>query len=251
MPGHIRPMFKTADGLQTIPGVTASEMRKIDRFAAEVFQLSILQMMENAGRNLAQHAHEMAGARPFRAVIVIGPGGNGGGGLCCARHLHNHQAGVQFILAQPAAVMHPAAVSQLNTLKAAGLTPARAGSATQLMQEADIIIDALLGYSLSGAPRGEIAELIQLVNKSGKLVLALDLPSGLDATTGECPGVSVRANRTLTLALPKRGLIGYSGQLHLADIGIPPELYRELNIDLPALFHGRYSIELQPMPLQV
>ncbi len=250
MSEHNRPLFKTTDGLQTIPAVTADEMREVDRLAEDVFQLSVLQMMENAGRSLAVHALELAASHPCSAAILVGPGGNGGGGLSCTRHLHNHGVQVEYVLARPEAEMRPAAVSQLRTLAEAGLAPTPVTSAPRIIHGANIIIDALLGYSLSGAPRGGIAELINLSNASGKKVLALDLPSGLDATTGEHHGVYIHADRTLTLALPKYGLVGLHGELYLADIGIPSELYQKLDIRIPPLFNGRYSLELDTTPLQ-
>jgi NAD(P)H-hydrate epimerase len=106
-------------------------------------------------------------------------------------------------------------------------------------------VDALVGYSLRGAPRGKGAELIALCNQHAARVLSLDVPSGLDATTGEAPGVIVRPERTLTLALPKTGLQGVPGDLYLADIGIPPELYHGLGLPTAPLFEERYWIRLE------
>jgi hypothetical protein len=90
----------------------------------------------------------------------------------------------------------------------------------------------------------EVAELIELCNRNATQVLSLDVPSGLDATTGETPGVAVRPDRTLTLALPKTGLAVISGEIYLADIGIPPEVFRPLGLSFAPLFRDRTWISL-------
>ncbi|HEV56999.1 MAG TPA: NAD(P)H-hydrate epimerase, partial [Phycisphaerales bacterium] len=137
-----------------------------------------------------------------------------------------------------------AAADQLRILQAAGLRPEDPSEAEKAIRRADVVIDALIGYSLRGAPRGRAAELIALCNEHARRVLALDVPSGLDATTGEAPGAVVRADRTLTLALPKTGLASLSGELYVADIGIPPEVYRPLGISFEPFFGSRYWVRL-------
>ena len=104
---------------------------------------------------------------------------------------------------------------------------------------------ALIGYSLDGQPRGRTAELIRLCNLTSAPVLSLDIPSGMDTTTGTTPGVAVRPGRIMTLALPKTGLDRFTGELQLADIGIPPELYAEVGINLDAVFTGGYRVGLR------
>lgn len=103
------------------------------------------------------------------------------------------------------------------------------------------MIDALLGYSLNGPPRGEIATLIRRVNGTGRPILALDLPSGLHPDTGEISDPSIRAHATLTLALPKRGLLvptakPYVGRLWVGDIGVPSGLYERVGLRVGPLF---------------
>jgi NAD(P)H-hydrate epimerase len=113
-------------------------------------------------------------------------------------------------------------------------------------------VDALIGYSLRGAPRGRVVELITLCNDHAERVLSLDLPSGLDATTGEAPGAVVHPERTLTLALPKTGLAGVHGELYLADIGIPPPVYRRLGLSfgwpVPARYWTRLETDVNSPP---
>jgi len=117
--------------------------------------------------------------------------------------------------------------------------------AEEAIRRAGVVVDALIGYSLRGAPRGRAAELIELSNEHARQVLSLDVPSGLDATTGEAPGVVVHPDRTLTLALPKTGLASISGELYLADIGIPPEVYQPLGLSFAPFFQDRTWISLQ------
>jgi NAD(P)H-hydrate epimerase len=110
------------------------------------------------------------------------------------------------------------------------------------MRRSQIVVGALIGYSLRGAPQGKAAELIDLCNQNATRVLSLDVPSGLDVTTGATPGLVVRPERTL--ALPKTGLRSVPGELYLADIGIPPEVYHRLGLSLEPLFGKRYWIRL-------
>ena len=251
-------MFRTEDGI-VVPAVTAEQMREVDRLATEEFGLGILQMMENAGRNLAGNAMEMldgpsTGLRTRargEVTVLAGSGGNGGGGLCCARHLHNRGFTVWVVLSKEPATLTGAAANQLHILQAAGVgacfkhAPARA---EEVIRRAQVVVDALIGYSLRGSVRGRVAELIDLCNQHAARVLSLDVPSGLDATTGEAAGVVVRPERTLTLALPKTGLRGVPGELYLADIGIPPELYQWLGLSFEPPFGRRHWVHLEEQP---
>ena len=99
----------------------------------------------------------------------------------------------------------------------------------------DLLIDAVIGYSLRGAPRGRSLDLIEAMNSSDTPVLALDVPSGVDATTGEAPGAAVRADATLTLAAPKTGLrTAYGvGDLFVADISVPQSVFTGLGHRAP------------------
>jgi NAD(P)H-hydrate epimerase len=109
------------------------------------------------------------------------------------------------------------------------------------LDSVNLVIDAMIGYGLTGDPRGHIADWIQHVNDAGRPVLALDAPSGLDTTTGFPGNPCIRATATMTLALPKTGLMTpeaykYVGDLYLADISVPPQLYSKLGIEVPPIF---------------
>ena len=235
-----------------VPAVTAAQMREVDRLAVDVFSLSLLQMMENAGRNLAENVWHMRAQtdtmRPERVVVLAGSGGNGGGGLCCARHLHNHGYPVQVILDRPAEVLAGAAKHQLTALQRVGLQVLSPTEPLQDLSGVAVIVDALIGYGLRGAPRGRTAQLIEMAAQAadkGARVLSLDVPSGLNATTGEARGAIVRPERTLTLALPKTGLTPeVTGDLYLADIGVPLELYARLGLEFERPFGTSYWVPL-------
>lgn len=125
--------------------------------------------------------------------------------------------------------------------------------ATEVVRERpDVIVDALIGYGLREAPRGRAADLIAWANASGAPILSLDLPSGMNATTGQCPGACVQPSTTLTLALPKTGLaIGTAGDLWLADLGIPRATYERAGVDYTDPFGAcdRVRLRLSPTPL--
>jgi NAD(P)H-hydrate epimerase len=227
-----------------ITSVSVDQMREVDRLMTEEVGISLLQMMENAGRCLATQARTMLGgdARGHQIVVLAGRGGNGGGGLVAARRLFGWGAAVTVVLAQPAEDMRGVPRQQLTILEWIGI-PVRVGldGISELLIGADLIIDALIGYSLRGAPAGAVAALIRAANDSGRPMLALDLPSGLDGDSGEASDPTIRATQTLTLALPKRGLLAsvarpWVGQLYLADISVPEAVYRRLGLTVGPIF---------------
>jgi NAD(P)H-hydrate epimerase len=221
-------MFETACGIP-VPTVTAAQMREVDRIAIDETGPNLYQMMENAGRSLATFAMELLGSAWNRSEIVVlaGTGGNGGGGICAARHLANRGAAVTLCLAAP---LRLSSVTdwQYAFYRSTG---GREIAASNLPASPALIVEALVGYSLTGAPRGVFEELILWTNEAKAQVLSLDIPSGVDASTAAAPGSAVRATATLTLALPKAGLASdRAGRLWLADIGIPAETYRRAGI---------------------
>lgn len=216
------PAFRTSDGT-LIPAVSAAEMREIDRVAVDI-GIGVRWMMEHAGRTLAETAAEFARECGCdRVTVLAGDGGNGGGGLCAARHLLNRGCEVDVVLDRPVSELSGATADHWKVLDAMGVDP------TDTPEHPGVVIDALVGYGLSGALRGRAAD---LVGRLDAPVLALDVPSGVDATTGEQPGPAVDPDRTLTLALPKTGLAD-GGDLLLADIGIPRTVYERVGIEGP------------------
>ncbi len=233
------------EGGNVLPALTEDQMREVDRISVEDFGLEVLQMMENAGRSLALHAIENVDDPNAEIVILAGPGGNGGGGINCARHLRNRGYRVVLILTKDPSKLRGSAAAQFRIVEQAGLRATSASEAEERIQQAALVIDALIGYSLQGAPRGITADLIETVNEFSNWTLALDIPSGFDSTSGATPGVAIKPHRTLTLALPKIGLRKVPGELYLADIGIPPEVYIPLGISLQPFFGGTYWVRIK------
>ncbi len=231
--------FITEAGHQ-LPALTEDQMREVDRIAMEDFGLGVLQMMETAGRNLALHAIENVNDPDAEIVILAGSGGNGGGGISCARHLRNRGYTVRLILTRDPSELGGSAGAQYRIVENAGLQATPADKAEENIQQAALVIDALIGYSLKGAPRGITKDLIETANDFSARTLSLDIPSGFDSTSGDTPGVAIQPHRTLTLALPKIGLAEVPGEIYVADIGIPPEVYAPLGIPLEPFFGGAY-----------
>jgi NAD(P)H-hydrate epimerase len=219
-------------------------MREIDRIAVEETGPNLFQMMENAGRNLALQAIEVLGRnwREQHMLVLAGGGGNGGGGICAARHLANRGAAVTLVLAAP---LSTGGVPAFQHHVYAGASGRQIEADGVRKERPDLLIDALIGYGLTTAPRGIAADLITWANGTGAPILSLDVPSGVNATTGETPGVVIRPQWTMTLALPKTGLRPeHAGQLVLADIGIPAEAFRRAGLAFVSPFGDRFRIPL-------
>jgi NAD(P)H-hydrate epimerase len=222
-------------------------MREVDRAMVEDYRIELIQMMENAGRNLAHLARSRfldGDPRGNTVVVLAGRGGNGGGGLVCARRLHNWGANVHVFITKSDHDFKGIPAQQLEILRRMGV-PVTIGSGMVLagMRHVDLIIDAIIGYSLGDNPRGAAADFIRWANEQETPILSLDTPSGLELTNGHVFDPAIRATATMTLALPKEGLRyetgrGIVGELYLADISIPPDLFSEpsLNIEVGAIF---------------
>ena len=223
-----------------IPAITTEQMIDVDRAMVDDYGIDLTRMMENAGRALASLARTRfldgdpsGGMGGKRVAVLAGSGGNGGGGRACARKLSAWGASVEVHLSKPAGEITGVPAEQLVILNHMGVPvhePAPEPTGPPDRTGADLVIDALFGYRLQGAPRGHAAILIGAPNQSGAPVLSLDVPSGVHATTGDTPGLAVIAHATMTLALPKTGLsaagaVPLVGELYLADIGVPPALY--------------------------
>lgn len=216
--------------------VTAEQMREIDRKAIEERGLPGLTLMENAGRAVADAALRITEGYPDRPILVVcGRGNNGGDGFVAARHLAEMGRTVRVFLASPPAEITGDARHNLDRLAAVGLSPQPISDPEPLTRSCDqagLIVDALLGTGLSGKVKGLAGQLIEAMVKCGRPVLAVDIPSGLDADTGEPLGLAVRAQETVTMGLPKLGLFlhpgaDHAGRVTVADIGFPADLIAE------------------------
>jgi hydroxyethylthiazole kinase-like uncharacterized protein yjeF len=209
--------------------VTADEMRKIDDLTIREFQVDVLILMENAGRATATLATRMldGAASGKHIACLVGGGNNGGDGMVAARHLANWGAEVDVIVGTARDRIKNVPLGQLRILEKMGL-PTFYDHYD--LGDYEFLVDGLIGYGLEGNPRERIATMIEDANKSGLPVLAVDLPSGMNATTGETYDPCIKATSTVTLALPKTGFLvpgisHYLGDLYIADISIPRKVY--------------------------
>lgn len=226
-----------------VPTVTAAQMARADRIAIEELGVPERALMENAARQVATVARLVLGGVAGRRIVALaGRGNNGGDALAAARLLYGWGADARAVLAHDGERMRPLAREQATILENIGVRVARPGADLEAeIAFAELVLDGLLGYGGSGAPREDIAPLIRAANRSRAPILAIDLPSGLHPDSGEPQGVTIRAAVTVTLALPKVGLMVTSspalvGELVLADIGIPAAAHERADLDVARLF---------------
>ncbi len=213
---------------------TTQEMRDFDMVAIEDFGIPGIVLMENAGRStfhiLRKHLGE--DVHNLRVAVVAGPGNNGGDGYVIARYLINHGADVQTFLLSPREKIKGDALTNLQVLEkmAAQIVEIADESsftdAACSWQEADLIVDAILGTGLTSEVRSPFSDAILAINESPALRLAVDLPSGLDADTGRILGCAVKADFTATYGFMKVGMavypgLEYCGKVEVVDISIP------------------------------
>lgn len=222
--------------------LTNAQAKELERLMLQHYAIGWPQMLENSGRSLADLACTLLdGEIADRPVVVLaGRGPNGGGGLAAARHLINRGAWVQVVCSHAASEYRGAPAQQLAALQATGAALAWAEDGWEL-PPCDLLIDAVIGHGLRGAPRGPARNLIELANSNPAPILSLDLPSGIDSEGGRLYTPHIRAAATLALALPKAGLrqpaaAAAAGALYLADIGAPAALFAELGLDAPPPF---------------
>ncbi len=211
---------------------TASEMREIDRLAIEEHGIPSLLLMENAGAAVALRAEAVAGFDHSCFVVLCGKGNNGGDGFVAARRLWNRGHHVECRLACDPDELKGDAKTNHELARRSGIPIVAFSSDGSDFAAADLIIDALLGTGFSGEPHGVIAEAIQAANASLLPIVAVDVPSGLDATSGRASEICVRATETVTFGLPKIGLAQYpgremAGEITVADISLPRALLVE------------------------
>lgn len=232
--------FTTVEGI-TIPAVTTKQMIEIDRIAIEETGPNLYQMMENAGRNLALTIIDKISEISNPTIVILaGTGGNSGGGICAARHLLNRNYNVVLVVTDEARLKE-VPKKQFEIFDNAG------GKVVDDLDgvKADIIVDAIIGYSLSNAPRGRSLEFIEWANSQSAMKISLDIPSGIDSTTGENSGAYFHTESTLILALPKTGLTETKfGKILLGDIGIPKIVYDKIGIDYKSPFDNRFVVKL-------
>jgi len=216
--------------------LTSEQSRTVDRIAIERYGVPGLVLMENAGRGSTELLLQ---EQPNKVVVVCGKGNNAGDGFVIARHLDNAGVSVEILMLVPPEELSGDARTNCDIVHKFGLStrvvdPMK-DSATiqQSLSEADWIVDALLGTGIRGEVREPFATMIELVNQSGRPIFAVDIPSGLDADTGDVLGHAIQATRTVTFVSLKTGLTRnkgpqQAGSIEIVSIGVPHRIVNDV-----------------------
>jgi NAD(P)H-hydrate epimerase len=227
--------------------VTSEQIKNIDRRAIREFGIPGMVLMENAATAiLAEMERFFNGLSGVKVGIICGKGNNGGDGLALARRLRIRGVPVRVALLAPFAAVSGEAKINLSILRKMDveiLPNANSRPLADIMEWSDILVDAMLGVGLSAPLKGTYAQAAMMLNISGRPVVAVDIPTGINADTGAVMGTAVRADLTVTMALPKRGLVlhpgaSYAGQVRVADIGIPADVIEKEIITTHLLDRG-------------
>jgi hydroxyethylthiazole kinase-like uncharacterized protein yjeF len=230
----------------SVPVATAEQMARVDQIMMQELGVDILQLMEAAGLAVIDAVRRQldGDVSGKRVLLLAGPGGNGSDALVAARHLLPLGALPVVVLSGPAEKL-PEVTAHQQAIAAAIGVPFADGRAFD--DTYDLIVDGLLGFSGHGDPRGTIADLIRQANAHPAPVLSIDLPSGLEATTGERGDPCIRATATIALVLPKQGFTTASGRaacgaVSVGDIGVPPWVLERVGIQTPAAMFAREPV---------
>lgn len=224
--------------------VTAKEMKELDLQAQSEYAMPGILLMDNAAQAVAEAAHEALTALEGENVVIFcGVGNNGGDGLGAARWLQSYGVNVRAFVVGGAldTLKGDAALELAMFTKAGGRVEALASEDDWVLAElaasrADVLVDALLGTGFHGELEGDMLRACELLNKSEKYILAVDVPTGVNADNGAVCANAVRADHTVTMALVKTGLLlypgrEYCGDIELADISMPVKLVEEYQSD--------------------
>lgn len=228
-----------------------SEMKMIDKKAIEEFGIPSIVLMENAALAVAEVCFKkLKKLKKNTALIVAGKGNNAGDGFAVARILYNKGIYIEVVLAEPIEKIQSDALIQLKIIQNIGIPIYTIENFPAVLKEFPLVIDALLGTGLIGEVRNPICNIIDTINQSGKYIISIDIPSGIDGETGKILKTAVKANETVTFALPKLGLllypaVEYVGKLHIADISIPEKAVKQMKMNQNMLTR-KEAIQLLP-----
>ena len=220
------------------------QMKAIDEIAINEFGIPGIVLMENAAIAVVKEIERTLGEIRNKSVTVFcGKGNNGGDGFAVARHLFNLGAHVLVVIVGKKEEIQGDALINLNIIENMNLPIIQVSGETyseetmRSLFSCDLIVDALLGTGIRGKVNGVMAEVIHQINLSGNKVVSIDVPSGINGNTGEVCGVCIHAEKTVTFALPKQGLLmypgaAYVGELVVADISIPGCIIEEQKINV-------------------
>ncbi len=218
--------------------VTVRQIQSLDKIAIERYGIPSIILMENAGRAVAEEVKKsLRGKKNPRVCVVCGLGNNAGDGFVIARHLMN--AGVLakvFFVGKARQLKHDAAVNYRILKKIKYPVQEVGGRHAVLLREiagADVVVDAIFGVGLNREIVEPFRRVIETISRKAKYVIAVDIPSGLNGTTGAIYGVCVKADKTVTFTFPKQGFLKahgprQSGKVVVADIGIPAQVIKKV-----------------------
>jgi hydroxyethylthiazole kinase-like uncharacterized protein yjeF len=238
-------MSSRPDSPDGLGDLTSEQVAQLDAAALEC-GVSTLQLMEIAGWQVARCAWQHLGNRPADIGVVAGYGNNGGDGLVAARHLATWGCDVRAVVVAEDSRVRGVVLDHVVAARACGIDvriDADPAATAEVVAGAALVIDALLGTGLRSAPRDPQASAIRAINDAGRPVLSVDVPSGLDATSGDAFDPCVHAALTCTLTAMKQGLrrgeaSAYAGAVWVADIGMPAPAWREAGLIQPARVTG-------------
>ncbi len=218
--------------------LSGEQMRRVDRRAIENLGIPGLELMENAGRGIADAlVRDYPAASSGPVLILCGKGNNGGDGLVCARHLLTHGIRAKVLVLARLTELTGDAAANLRAADGAGIATVEVADADawerekSVLDAAPVVIDAILGTGVQGGARGLPAQVIEDLNRSSSTVISVDLPSGVNADSTALEGATVRADGTYTLCRPKFALVAEpaaerAGRWQVIPIGIPDEAVR-------------------------
>ncbi len=221
-------------------GFSREELNRIDEVVPERYGVSNKAMMENAGYQVAEFLRRKF-PRDTNFLFCIGKGNNGGDGLIAARRMHQWGYDVETCLVTEAV---NGVVREPDAVVKSGIEMVQCED-YESFPDQDVIVDGLIGLNLKGDPREPYADVIEKINSSESTVVSIDLPTGLDADTGEKLDPCIEPDFTVTLGLPNQGLSSErSGEIWLGDVSYPREIYEELGLVSGEIFDESSLVKL-------
>jgi ADP-dependent NAD(P)H-hydrate dehydratase / NAD(P)H-hydrate epimerase len=223
------------------------EMQKMDQYTIEKIGLPGVVLMENAGARVVEEILKSTTSSNPKVIVLAGGGNNGGDGFVIARRLFDHGLHPKlWLLADPERIKGDAKLHldiYLNRgLPLIQLQKNNMNTLQVELSQADIIIDAILGTGVNGPVREPLKDVISLVNtyEGKKIIISVDIPSGVSSNTGKVEGEAIKASKTITFVFPKKGFFLNEGPQHIGewkavDISVPPTIVKDLELDLPKI----------------
>ena len=212
-------------------------MRDMDRLAGEIYNIPGIILMENAASSVVAEILKKADKQNFTVNIFAGRGNNGGDGFAAARQLFLKNIDVRVFVSDTQNIKGDALIN-FNIVKALGIPLKTINSSQEtinMIKEAQVNVDAIFGTGISKEITGELKDVIHLINQYSQYTISIDIPSGVNADNGKIEAIAVKADKTVTFAYLKQGMllnpaIDYTGEIVLADIGMPVQLIKQIDV---------------------